>query len=481
VAEDVIPPLLPVFHNAMQQIGIVFSEELTMYLKSCFQRRLYLFLGLFLIALPAIVFYAILWKNAVRIPILDDYDIVLAAGNYISQCHGFMPKLVYVLTAQHNGYKLILENVVVIAQYSLFGKITFFPLVALGNAFALLIFLTVCSMSRLAPGDLAKRCLFLVPVAYLLFQLQYASALDFVSSSLQHLAVISFSLLSIAFLSKVSLRSMACASVLLLFAIGSSPNGFFVVPVGILILAQTKRWRQMTAWVLIAALALSVYLFRYSDMSSQAGTHGSAGSLAHFNILYALSFLGASAARYISLTTSLTLGLVLFGIFLFALRRRYFQRNPAVFYSMIFILINAIVVSGLRSDLGLAQSLASRYRIYSNLFLAFSYIFLIEDLLPLLKRKSLRRGVLLGTLVLSVVFCALSDLAGARFLQGKKQALTHSYKVEWLQDKSVANEAQVSGNPALQNQFDKGVFEIRVPIMQESVRLGVFQPPPDSP
>ena len=102
-------------------------------------------------------------------------------------------------------------------------------------------------------------------------------------------------------------------------------------------------------------------------------------------------------------------------------------------------------------------------------------------MLPLLKRKSLRRGVLLGTLVLSVVFCALSDLAGARFLQGKKQALTHSYKVEWLQDKSVANEAQVSGNPALQNQFDKGVFEIRVPIMQESVRLGVFQPPPDRP
>ena len=87
MAEDVIPPLLPEFHNAVQQIGIVFSEELTMYLKSCFQRRLYLFLGLFLIALPAIVFYAILWKNAVRIPILDDYDIVLAAGNYISQCH----------------------------------------------------------------------------------------------------------------------------------------------------------------------------------------------------------------------------------------------------------------------------------------------------------------------------------------------------------------------------------------------------------
>jgi hypothetical protein len=430
--------------------------------------------------LPAAIFYLILWKTAVRIPILDDYDIILAGVNMISQSHGFMPKLGYVLTAQHNGYKLMFENAIVVAQYCVLGHVTFLPLVALGNSFALLIFLAVCSMFR-GLRDPATNSILLVPVAYLIFQLQYASALNFASSSLQHLAVIFFSLLSISLLTRLAQWSTTCACISLLFAVASSPNGFFVVPIGILLLVQTRRWRQLIAWAAVAVFALSIYLFRYGSPPADAAQNGSAGSLTHFNLLYALSFLGSSAARYVSLAPSLTLGIALLGVFLIALRRGYFQRNPAVFYSMLFIIINAMAVSGLRSDMGLAQSLASRYRTYSNLFMAFSYIFLVEDLLPLLKKEPIRRGVMVVAAMASVAFCALSDFAGARFLQGKKQALTHSYKVEWLHDQSLVTEAQVKGNPALQNQLDKGVFEIRVPLMQESVRLGVFTPPLDTP
>ena len=139
----------------------------------------------------------------------------------------------------------------------------------------------------------------------------------------------------------------------------------------------------MAAWIGVTLLMFSVYLFRYVPASPPAMPNGSAGTLTHFNVLYALSFLGSSAARYVSLVPSLVLGLVLCGLFSLAVKRRYFQQNPAVFYSMLFILINALAISALRSNLGLAQSLASRYRTYSNLFLAFSYIFLIEDLLPL--------------------------------------------------------------------------------------------------
>lgn len=441
------------------------------------QRWVYLALALLLMVLPAVVFYVILWKNAVRIPILDDYDIVLGAVNSISTKHDFLSQLFYVLTAQHNGYKLMFENVIVLGQFGLFGQVSFLPLVALGNAFALLIVLTVCAMFRAPAGDLAKRLLLLVPVAYLLFQLQYASALDFASSSLQHLAVIFFSLLSIYLLSKDSRWSTVCSCISVIFAIASSPNGFFVVPVGLLMMAQTRRWWRMPAWITAAGLMLGVYFYKYVNPPSSAMQHGSAVTLTHFNVLYALSFVGSSAARYVSLGPSLLLGAILCGIFLLAVKRRYFKQNPAVFYSMLFILINALAVSGLRSDLGMAQSLASRYRTYSNLLLAFSYIFLIENLLPVLKRKSFRRGVLAGVGVLSVVFCALSDVAGGRFLDGKKEALTHNYGVEWLKDPSAAKDPKVTGNPALLHQMDAGVYEINLPVLQESVRLGVYRPP----
>lgn len=431
--------------------------------------------------LPAVVFYMILWKNAVRIPVYDDYNYILGFVNVFHQTHGFLAKLLYAVTFEHNGYKLMFNNAIVIGQYFLFDQVYFLPLVVVGNAFALFIFLIVCSMSLVVPGDALTRYLLLAPVAFLLFQLQYASALDFATASLQHLSVVYFSLLSIYLLSKDSKRSYVGACISLLFAIASSPNGFFLFPVGLLILTQFRLWRRMPAWIVVTVLMLAVYLFRYAPAPPPSMTHGSAGTPTHFNILYALSFLGSSAARYMSLAPSLALGLIFFGIFLLAVKRHYYHQNPAVFYSMLFILINALAISVLRSDLGLAQSLASRYRIYSNLFLAFSYMFLIENLLSILQRKSVRRGVLVGAGVLSVAFCALSDVAGARFLNGKKQALTHSYKAEWLKDPSAARDALVKGNPALQHQIDMGVFEINVPVMQESVRLGVYRPPLDVP
>jgi len=444
--------------------------------QSVLERRLWRLLALFLMLVPATVFYLILWKNAVRIPILDDYDIVLAAANVLSSSHGYLSKLFYVLTAQHNGYKLMFENAVVVAQLSLWGRVTFLPLVALGNSFALLIFLVVYSMFCAAPGDSAKRCLLFVPVAYLLFQLQYSSALDFASSSLQHLAVICFSLLAITLLGRDSRWLFTGACVSFVFSVASSPNGFFVAPVGLLMLGQSRRFWRLAAWIWTAALSLAIYLFQYGRAASPDTMHGSAGALTHFNILYALSFLGASAARYVSLAPSLGLGLVLRGIFLLAAKRGYFRRNPAVFYSMLFILINALVVSGLRSDLGLTQSLASRYRTYSNLFLAFSYMFLVEDMLPFLNNRSFRRGVLIGAGVLSFLFCALSDVAGARFLAGKKQALTHMYRVQWRKD-MAAQDSVDRANPALLRQMDAGVFDVNLPVMKDSVRLGVYQPP----
>ena len=437
--------------------------------------------ALLLTALPALIFYYVLVVNAVRIPILDDYDVILSGVNTISVSHGVLPKLLYILTAQHNGYKLMFVNMIILAQYSMLGRVEFLPLVEFGNAFAALIFIVVISMTRISRGNTIKRLYLLLPVAYLIFQLQYASALDFAMCSLQQLTVIFFSLLSIYLLARGSRWSFALACIALVLGISSSPNGFFVVPVGLLMLAQTRRWLRMPAWIVTPGLMFAVYLFRYGHAQSPEMQQGSAGSLLHFNIIYALSFLGSSAARFVSLVPSLALGLILCGVFLCAAKRGYFYRNPAVFYSMLFILINAIAISGLRSDMGLAQSLASRYRTYSNLFLAFSYIFLIEDILPLWKKEAVRRVVLVAGAALSVAFCLLSDVAGAHFLRDKKLALTHSYKVEWMKDPTAIHDAGVKGNPAFQNQMDKGNFDVRVPIMKESVRLGVYRPPLDLP
>ena len=434
-----------------------------------------------LVALPALVFYLILCRTAVNLPILDDYQIILGTANSLSQEHSLASRLGVVLTSEHNGYKLMFENSLVWAFHALTGHVQILPLVALGNAFPLVIFLAVALMAEFHIADRAAKILFLAPAAYFIFQLQYASALNFASSSLQHLAVVAFSLLSIYLMSKNARGTFVGSCIAATLAIASSPNGFFLAPVGVLILVQQKRWKQIAYWVTLLLLVLGLYLFHYTGVATSADSGGETAVTAshHMNPIYALSFVGSSAARYSSVLPSGVLGLLLCGVVVLAIQRRYFLQNPAVFYSMIFILINAVAVSGLRSDSGVAQSLASRYRTYSNLMLAFSYMFLVESFLSQWKSNGMRRTFLAVAIAFSMAFCLASDLAGARFLEQKKVALIQSYRADWQNNRSgqELNKSDMASNPALRRQLDAGVYKANLPILRESVRLGVYQPP----
>lgn len=424
---------------------------------------------------PALAFYALLWKTAFQFPLADDYDTILKFANVISQSQSYTSKLIYAVTVEHNGYKLMLDNFITLTQLKLFGQVYFLPLVALGDSFALFIFLVTCSMSQITPG--AKKLLFLVPVAFLVFQLQYASALNFASCSLQQLPVIFFTFLSIVLLTRPDPLSVIGSCLALVLAVASSPNGFIAVPLGLVLLAQMRRWRHMPAWIGTAALMVIVYAFRYHRMASEPLPAASTQGQSHVNLVYAFSFLGSSAARYLSVGPSLALGLFLVALVCLAAGRRYFAKNPAVFYCMLFIVLNSIAVSGLRSNQGLAQSLASRYRMYSNLLLAFSYMYVIEDLLPMLKSVKLRRAFLVAAVTASAAFCALSDVAGARFLAAKKEAVSIRFAEEWHPKSVGAPAPNELANPAFARQLDAGIFDPDMGVLRESVRLGVYTPP----
>jgi len=430
-------------------------------------------------AIPAGIFYTILYRNAVNLPIFDDYANILDFSNKLLQLHGVFNRIFLVLTYQHNEYKLIFENTVVTSQYFLLGHISLLPLVALGNTFALLIFLVVCCMFFRPQDDVAAKFMLLVPAAYLIFQLQYASALEWASSSLQHLAVVFFSLLSIHLISKASRASFVWASIALVFAIASSPNGFFVVPVGVLILWQNKHWQRMYAWFAMAIAMLVLYFWHYNFHSSQTSPHGSVlADIFRLNALYVFSFLGSSVARYQSIVPAVVFGMALLGLFLLATWRKYYKQNPSVYYSMLFILITAVGVSGLRSGFGLAQSLASRYRMYSNLMMVFCYFFLVEHLLEAVKKKSVRAAIPRVAFAFAVAFWVLSTLAGARFLRNKKLLLVQNME-RWQtsSQQSLPSDAGIDPNSVLARQIDAGVYQPQADILRESMRLGIYRPP----
>jgi hypothetical protein len=444
-------------------------------MKSYASEKWRLAIAICLIAAPALAFYIILFKTAVNLPLLDDYQSILDVANSIAKTHDPLSRLGVVVTSQHNGYKQLTNNVLVWACYRFTGHVRMLPLIAIGDAFVLLIFLPVSLMARTLTKDRANWLLLLVPVACFIFQLQYASALNFASCSIQEIGVIAFSLLSIYFLSKDARNISVISYVFTVLAALSSPNGFFLAPVGAFMLAGRRQWKQLGIWTAVFCVLLGFYLFRYVGVPITAVDKTATHSI---NPIYALTFLGASAARYVSIAPALVLGVLICGIVVLAAIKRYDLRNPAVFYSMVFILINAVAVSVLRSGQGVAQSLASRYRIYSNLMLALSYLFLLEQWILRWKGVAARRLAITAAIMLSAAFCLLSDLAGARFLEAKKIALQQSYRMQWLGlPAETADETVINRTPVLARQLQDGVFNPNLPTLRESVRLGVYQPP----
>jgi hypothetical protein len=425
-------------------------------------------------------FYGILWQNAVNLPIAaDDYHVILDLTNKWTQLHGFLPKLLHILTFQHNEYKLILANCIVISQYVLLGHIEFYSLVALGNAFVLLIFLLLLWMQRKQTAHAGGRLLLALPLSLLLFQLQYATTLDWAMGALQNLTVIFFSLLSITLLSRSFRGSFGLACIALLLAIASSGNGFITVITGVLLLLQQRRWRELAVWTVTTVAISALYFYRYDFHSSQSiPGENVKRTFLHFNLLYGLSFLGSSVARFQSYMPSIGFGILLCGVLLMAFRTRYYQRNPAVFYAIIFVFITAIGVSGLRSELGIVQSLASRYRIYSNLLLILTYLFLSETYLAEDVRKaSWKRPVLLVTVCVCGVFCAVSDWAGKHFLSDRREVVVHEMTA-WERPGAHSSGAPTAANmnPVLRRQLESGQYKPNSAVLLESIRLGVYRP-----
>lgn len=430
--------------------------------------------------LPASLFYFLLWKSVSVLPIADDYHAVLDFTDRFALSSGIGQKLLTVLTFQHNEYKLIFESSVFAAQWSLTGHIDFVQLVLLGNSFVFLMYLVLVAMYHVPSESPIECAALLLPLPLLLFQLQYASTLNWAMGCLQNLPVLFFILLAIALIPRRNGVSFALACFCIVAGIAASGNGFLGAMVCLLMLASQKRWKEIAALGGLCLGVAAVYFYRYDTSMSQAEPgHSVLHSLAKLSPAYALSFLGSALANSSSYRLSICVGTVLCGIFTLMIKVRYHRANPAVFYSTLFILTTALAVSGMRSDFGILQSLASRYRMYSDILLVLSYIFLTETYWARLRRSQWPSRLMLPAFVLaSCMFCAASDRAGFHFLKARRDIVSYEMAL-YLGDQGARTpDAIASGaDPVAARQLKDGIYKPNGPYLVESMRLGVYRPP----
>jgi hypothetical protein len=414
------------------------------------------------------IVYAILWREATSLPLLDDYHALFVFD--LTQQHlSAAGRWLAIITTQHVDYKLVFEHALAAAQFALAGHIDLRPLVLLANLF--LLPLGAIYWVQFRPAEPLERRLFLfLPIPWLLFQLTYAELLDWAQCSLQILPAITFSLLALYLLTRASRRSFGFACVAGLLAGLSSPNGFAAAPIGLLLLLQQRRLRRLIPWCLPFAVAFNPYLFDYVHLA-----HGVEPSL-FIRFLYLLSLLGAAVENIHGFPVrhaAIALGLVLLLVYLDALRRRYYQANLFAVAAASWVILTAVMVAAVRPSLGLEQSLSSRYKIYCALMLVFCYQYFADRVLADKSRSRLaRRRLYAAVLTVAVLFTVASDVVGLGLLK-RRRAETVAGLAWYLAAPATHSPMVLPPGPGPENDATGNGMEARM-AMSQALAAGVY-------
>jgi hypothetical protein len=149
-----------------------------------------------------------------------------------------------------------------------------------------------------------------------------------------------------------------------------------------------------------------------------------------------------------------------------------------VSYSVLFLLITAAGIAGLRSDFGI-DNLPSRYAMYPALFLAFAWIAIAEEFVLDSGGQIFRNNIFVIAAVCAIVFSVSMDLIGCIYI-GKRN-LDNTQAMAEFEHPTAEQPAPSPAGMRLRLRLaaDTEAFQARArAVLLESMRLGVYQPPP---
>lgn len=376
------------------------------------------------IALPILAFYTIALRHAVNIPTLDDYDCALEFVTRLSMAHSFHERLMLMVVNQHNEYRTLFSSAIFWLQYALFGKLNFALSSAIGDVFSAGMALVLWFLCLPQVRSLSLRLAVFVPAALLIFQLNYAEALDAPMTSLQHQPAVTFALFAIMLLVRGGQGPFCVAVGCLLLSIFSSTNGFLLLPVGLAILVLRKRYLHTCIWIAANAVAVAIYRYHYiPNPQAPPSTEPFLMQWLVYKPAYMFSVVGAAVGP--RLKPTYILGIILVVVFAYLVRRGYFRRHEATGYCAVFLGLTALGIAHIRFSLGMQFSTSSRYRMYSDMLLAIVWFAIAEEYIlhrgESLKKPLHRNWIFVTATALTALFAIGWDWKGDKFLHDREQ------------------------------------------------------------
>jgi len=345
----------------------------------------YLLLGLALaiILFPVGIYYYVIIQKTANIPRWDDYHGILRFFIRFYDSSDLLRKI-ELFFGFHNEHRILPVRIFSFLSYYLLGEINFKWLAIIGNLGLVGIVYLFYKSLKINKQQLW----YFIPVPFILFQFQYWELSLWALASIQSIYSILFATACFYVLSKEGEKSFIMAVVLALLSAFSSGNGLFTFIAAYPILLSKPDWKlPIIKWSAVTVFAVVLYFGTGSHELNQE-IHGAVsvgfieGRLIpalHQPLLvlqYFLSLISNSFARDLGPLQAQLVGafLVLFAANLFFFKRNY-QRNSLLLALILFVLGSALMVALIRGpELGIEQSLRSRYKIHSLLLLAGLYL-----------------------------------------------------------------------------------------------------------
>ena len=325
-------------------------------------------------------YYGSVIAFAVDFPISDDIallEFLLAQESAV----GSVP-LHQALMAKHNEHILATTRVVFLAYGALPGPINFVGLCLIGSLFLLPVFWVLW---RLGPGR-DGRLFSALLVCCLIFQYGAAESMLWAMAAISNYSVIAFALLSLYALSTGSGAGLIAGLVLAGLCLVTQGNGLLLPLLAAAYLVAERRFFQAVPALLLAIAGFWLYFAGGAPAvgGNLSGLLAQGPAIVLFALAFIGSCLGIGGSHYplvttISLVPTVSLGLLVCAVTAYGLLRpAEDRRRRLLIWINLFVIGTALLTALSRYDYGLSQALISRYKIYANIGLIATALYLLD-------------------------------------------------------------------------------------------------------
>lgn len=429
-----------------------------------------------LLAAPALIVYAILTPLASRLPISDDYDAALGYLNHMVRLTSPSAKLFYLATAQHNEYKLWFVNTLIWLQYRAFGTIDFRLAALFSNLLLIPLIFVLWKLFLPRLHDPCIRLLLFLPVTCLWFQLNYVETVDWAVSAYQTLPILIAALLGFYLLARNTRATFNAALLCIPAAIGSSGNGFLFSAVAAVLLFRQRRFRALAVWCAVTLLFVLLYASGYTLVHELSDAARPLPLRIFMRPAFFFIWLGSASVFHLACPI---LGVLMLLFWLNPRRRQFLKDHPAIAYTLLFIFLSGCMIAFGRVGNGVWSARGSRYRLYSDLVLIFTWFATAQRLASQSPAALLRSRMYLTVTTAAVLFSLGMDAYGLLYLRKRDDSYRQAMEAyQRRRDQSGSAGAPLIPLPTnLQDPVQSGWGYHAGVVLEESKARGVYEPP----